>query len=80
MRDRHSSVSEALDAAPAAKERAWAAMETATMPRFYLDLRKHRESHALGPDDRLVLDRLRRSGKLDYLDDDVRGRYTATLK
>jgi hypothetical protein len=39
-----------------------------------------RESHALGPDDRLVLDRLRRSGKLDYLDDDVRGRYTATLK
>ena len=32
----------------AASERAWAAMETATMPRFYLDLRKHRESHALG--------------------------------
>ena len=32
----------------AASERAWAAMETATMPRFYLDLRKHREAHALG--------------------------------
>ncbi len=32
----------------AASGRAWAAMETATMPRFYLDLRKHRESHALG--------------------------------
>jgi aspartate aminotransferase-like enzyme len=32
----------------AASERAWAAMETARMPRFYLDLRKHRESHALG--------------------------------
>jgi hypothetical protein len=27
-----------------------------------------------------VLDRLRRTDKLDYLDDDVRGRYTATLK
>lgn len=32
----------------AASARAWTAMETATMPRFYLDLRKHRESHALG--------------------------------
>ena len=32
----------------AASERAWAAMETARMPRFYLDLRKHREAHALG--------------------------------
>ena len=32
----------------AASERAWAAMETATMPRFYLDLRSHRESHAKG--------------------------------
>ena len=32
----------------AASERAWAAMETATMPRFYLDLRKHRDAHALG--------------------------------
>ena len=32
----------------AASERAWAAMETATMPRFYLDLRAHRESHAAG--------------------------------
>ena len=32
----------------AASERAWTAMDTATMPRFYLDLRKHRESHALG--------------------------------
>jgi aspartate aminotransferase-like enzyme len=28
----------------AASERAWAAMETATMPRFYLDLRKHRDA------------------------------------
>lgn len=28
----------------AASERAWAAMETARMPRFYLDLRRHRES------------------------------------
>jgi aspartate aminotransferase-like enzyme len=27
----------------AASERAWAAMETAKMPRFYLDLRKHRD-------------------------------------
>jgi aspartate aminotransferase-like enzyme len=32
----------------AASERAWAAMETARMPRFYLDLRKHRESAASG--------------------------------
>ena len=32
----------------AASTRAWAAMETATMPRLYLDLRAHRESHALG--------------------------------
>ena len=32
----------------AASERAWAAMETATMPRFYLDLRAHRDSHASG--------------------------------
>ncbi|MFL5778431.1 MAG: pyridoxal-phosphate-dependent aminotransferase family protein [Chloroflexota bacterium] len=32
----------------AASERAWAAMETATMPRFYLDLRAHRDSHAQG--------------------------------
>ncbi len=32
----------------AASERAWSAMETATMPRFYLDLRAHRESHAKG--------------------------------
>jgi aspartate aminotransferase-like enzyme len=30
----------------AASERGWAAMETATMPRFYLDLRRHRDSHA----------------------------------
>jgi len=28
----------------AASERAWEAMETARMPRFYLDLRKHRDS------------------------------------
>ncbi len=32
----------------AASERGWAAMESARMPRFYLDLRKHRDSHATG--------------------------------
>ncbi len=32
----------------AASPRAWAAMETASMPRVYLDLRAHRESHAAG--------------------------------
>jgi aspartate aminotransferase-like enzyme len=32
----------------AASPRAWAAMETSTMPRLYLDLRAHRESHAAG--------------------------------
>jgi aspartate aminotransferase-like enzyme len=32
----------------AASPRAWAQMETATMPRLYLDLRAHRESHAAG--------------------------------
>lgn len=32
----------------AASVRAWAAMETATMPRFYLDLLAHRDSHANG--------------------------------
>jgi aspartate aminotransferase-like enzyme len=32
----------------AASTRAWTAMETATMPRFYLDLRAHRDSHANG--------------------------------
>ena len=32
----------------AASERAWSAMDTATMPRVYLDLRAHRESHASG--------------------------------
>ena len=32
----------------AASERAWAAMDTARMPRFYLDLRRHREAHAGG--------------------------------
>jgi len=32
----------------AASERAWAAMETATMPRFYLDLRRHRDAMATG--------------------------------
>jgi len=32
----------------AASERGWAAMETAKMPRFYLDLRRHRDSHASG--------------------------------
>jgi aspartate aminotransferase-like enzyme len=32
----------------AASERAWAAMETSKMPRFYLDLRRHRASAATG--------------------------------
>jgi aspartate aminotransferase-like enzyme len=32
----------------AASKRGWAATETATMPRFYLDLRLHRESAAAG--------------------------------
>jgi len=32
----------------AASPRAWAAMEIATMPRLYLDLRAHRDSHAAG--------------------------------
>jgi aspartate aminotransferase-like enzyme len=32
----------------AASDRAWAAMETATMPRLYLDLRAHRDAHANG--------------------------------
>jgi len=32
----------------AASSRAWAAMETATMPRFYLDLRAHRDAAANG--------------------------------
>jgi len=32
----------------AASERAWAAMETATMPRVYLDLLAHRQAHAGG--------------------------------
>ena len=32
----------------AASPRAWDAMERATMPRFYLDLKAHRESHAAG--------------------------------
>jgi aspartate aminotransferase-like enzyme len=32
----------------AASPRAWAAAETARMPRFYLDIRKHRDSHAEG--------------------------------
>jgi aspartate aminotransferase-like enzyme len=32
----------------AVSERAWAAMETARMPRFYLDLRRHRDSAATG--------------------------------
>jgi hypothetical protein len=39
-----------------------------------------REAHALGLDDRLILDRLRRAGQLAYIDDDVRRRYAATLK
>ena len=32
----------------AASPRAWTATETAKMPRFYLDIRKHRDSHADG--------------------------------
>ncbi len=32
----------------AASPRAWKAMETATMPRYYLDLRLHRDAHAKG--------------------------------
>ena len=32
----------------AASARAWKAMETARMPRFYLDLRAHRDAHAKG--------------------------------
>ena len=32
----------------AASTRAWAAMKAATMPRLYLDLRAHRDSHATG--------------------------------
>jgi aspartate aminotransferase-like enzyme len=32
----------------AASDRGWAAMETATMPRFYLDLRAHRDAAATG--------------------------------
>ncbi|MCU0483576.1 MAG: alanine--glyoxylate aminotransferase family protein, partial [Chloroflexi bacterium] len=32
----------------AASDRAWAAMEVARMPRFYLDLRRHRDSAASG--------------------------------
>jgi aspartate aminotransferase-like enzyme len=32
----------------AASERAWAAMETARMPRFYLDMRRHREAGRTG--------------------------------
>ncbi len=32
----------------AASARAWTAMERATMPRLYLDLRAHRDSHATG--------------------------------
>lgn len=32
----------------AASPRAWAAMESAAMPRFYLDLRAHRDAHANG--------------------------------
>jgi hypothetical protein len=39
-----------------------------------------RETHVLGPDDRLILDRLRRVGRVGYVDDDMRRRYLATLK
>jgi hypothetical protein len=39
-----------------------------------------REVRALGPDDRLILDRLRRAGQVEYVDEDVRRRYSAKLK
>ena len=39
-----------------------------------------REAHVLGPDDRLILDRLRRAGHVSYVNDDMRRRYLATLK
>jgi hypothetical protein len=32
------------------------------------------------PDDRLILDRLRRVGRVGYVDDDMRRRYLAMLK
>jgi hypothetical protein len=38
-----------------------------------------RTAHVLGPDDRILLDRLGRAGKLSYFDADVRARYGATL-
>jgi hypothetical protein len=34
-----------------------------------------REAHALGPDDRIVLDRLRRAGKVEYLNDEAAGAF-----
>jgi hypothetical protein len=39
-----------------------------------------REVRALGLDDRLILDRLPRTGKVDYIDNDGRRQYMATLK
>ena len=47
----------------AASPRAWTAMETATMPRVYLDLRAHRESHASRPDALDAGDRRRVPGR-----------------
>ena len=52
-RRRRDRLAEGLDGRPglamiAASPRAWAAMETATMPRFYLDLRAHRDAAAQG--------------------------------
>jgi hypothetical protein len=38
-----------------------------------------REARAIGPNDRLILDRLRRAGQVDCVDDDVRRRYSAKL-
>ena len=58
----------------AASERAWAAMETATMPRFYLDLRAHRESHAIGTDAVHARHRRRLPGRRGAPPDDRRGR------
>ena len=58
----------------AASERAWAAMETATMPRVYLDLRAHRESHAARRDAVHPGHRRRLPGRRGPAPDDRRGR------
>ena len=38
-----------------------------------------RVTRAIGPEDQLALDRLRRAGRVDYVDDYVRRRYAASL-